>query len=77
MERSEEKVSRVENDCDVSVVEVAKKQEVILQPLNDEVNEEITNEVEEENTEEKSEEELSERPLRESVSIPKIVQPLS
>lgn len=77
VERSEEKVSRVENDGDVSVVEVAKKQEVILQPLNDEVNEEITNEVEEENTEEKSEEELSERPLRESVSIPKIVQPLS
>ena len=77
VERSEEKVSRVENDGDVSVVEVAKKQEVILQPLNDEVSEEITNEEGKQEIEEESEENLPEKPLRENVSIPKIVQPLS
>ena len=78
VEKSEEKVSRVENAGEVSVVEVAKKQEVILQPLNDEVEKNVANEVEnKEEIEEKSEEKTSERPLRENVSIPKIVQPLS
>lgn len=78
VERSEEKVSRVENAGDVSVVEVAKKQEVILQPLNNEVQENIVNGVgEKEEVEEKIEEKIYEKPLRENVSIPKIVQPLS
>ena len=80
-ERSEEKVSRIENDEGIAVVSVEKKQEVVVETTNNEVQEENPEwlvENNEEKLEEKPEEEKTpERPMRESVTIPKIVQPLS
>lgn len=52
-------------------------EENIQQNIAEENKEEIKEEVEEEPKEEKSEEKVPERPMRESVTIPKIVQPLS
>lgn len=75
VERSEEKVSRIENDNGV-VVAVEKKQEVVLEKLDNEDQDKIAEWLVE-NKEEKSEEKTSDKPMRESVSIPKIVQPLS
>ena len=79
-ERSEEKVSRIENDNGIAVVSVEKKQEVVLETMGNENQEEVTEwltENNEEKLEEKPEEKIPERPMRESVTIPKIVQPLS
>ncbi|MBQ5945403.1 hypothetical protein IJL65_03255 [bacterium] len=73
VERSEEKVSRIENDNGVSIVEVEKKTEVVVES-GDAENEEEN--VEAEKLEEKSEE-TSEKPMKETVTIPKIVQPLT
>ena len=88
IEKSEEKISRIENDNGVAVVSVEKKQEVVVetakseesQPIAEwlvENDEEKSEETIAENLEEKTEEKIPERPMRESVTIPKIVQPLS
>jgi hypothetical protein len=89
--RSEEKISRVENDSGISVVSVEKKQEVVFENDKIETQEQMVESLVEdkdgtvdekldenfsEKVEDKSEEKL-ERPMRENVSIPKIVQPLS
>ena len=89
--RSEEKISRVENDSGVSVVSVEKKQEVVFENDKIETQEQMVESLVEdkdgtvdekldenfsEKVEDESEEKL-ERPMRENVSIPKIVQPLS
>ena len=79
-ERSEEKVSRIENDNGIAVVSVEKKQEVVLETMGNENQEEATEwltENNEEKLEERPEEKIPERPMREPVTIPKIVQPLS
>ena len=77
-ERSEEKVSRIENDNGVAVVSVEKKQEVVVEKIDDEDKEENAEWLSNENKlEQKSEEKVPERPMRESVTIPKIVQPIS
>jgi len=52
-------------------------EENIQANMAEESKEEIKEEVKEESKEEKSEEKVSERPMRETVSIPKIVQPIS
>jgi len=88
IEKSEEKISRIENDNGVAVVSVEKKQEVVVETAKSEENqpiaewlvendEEKSEETIAENLEEKTEEKIPERPMRESVTIPKIVQPLS
>ena len=79
IEKSEQKISRIENDNGVAVVSVEKKQEVVVETNNDNQEQmaEWLAENKEEKTEEKSGEKISERPMRESVNIPKIVQPLS
>ena len=84
IEKSEEKISRIENDNGVAVVSVEKKQEGVVERPNDgdqwQISEWLVENKEEnaENkTEEKTEEKISERPMREGVTIPKIVQPLS
>ena len=89
--RSEEKISRIENDSGVSVVSVEKKQEVVFENDKTETQEQMVESLVEnkngmaneelgekigEKTDDKLEEKL-ERPMRENVSIPKIVQPLS
>ena len=89
--RSEEKISRVENDSGISVVSVEKKQEVVFENDKIETQEQMVESLVEdkdgtvdekldenfsEKVEDESEEKL-ERPMRENVSIPKIVQPLS
>jgi hypothetical protein len=74
VEKSEEKVSRIENDNGVAIVEVAKK-EVVVETSKDENEALIENT--EEKVEDKLEEKVSDRPMRENVTIPKIVQPLS
>lgn len=89
--RSEEKISRIENDNGVAVVSVEKKQEVVFENDKTETQEQIVDSLVEnkdgmadekldgnfgEKVDDKSEEKL-ERPMRENVSIPKIVQPLS
>ena len=71
VEKSEEKVSRIENDNGVAIVEVEKKTEVVVQADNPENSEETTEEPEK--LEEKSEEKI----MKETVTIPKIVQPLT
>ena len=78
VEKSEERVSRIENDNGVSIVEVEKKTEVVVKS-NDENPEENAAEPEklEEKVEEKPIEKAEERPMKETVSIPKIVQPLT
>ena len=73
VERSEEKVSRIENDEWISIVNVEKKTEVVVEAGDAENSEENA---EAEKLEEKPEE-VSERPMKETVTIPKIVQPLS
>ena len=88
IEKSEEKISRIENDNGVAVVSVEKKEEVVVETSKSEENQPIAEwlvENKEEKSEEtigeklgeKSEEKIPERPMRESVTIPKIVQPLS
>lgn len=84
IEKSEEKVSRIENDKGVAVVSVEKKQEVVVETTKNEESELITewlvennDENAEENLEKKIEDKNSEKILRENVNIPKIVQPLS
>ena len=52
-------------------------EENIHENIAEENKEEIKEEVKEETKDEKSEEKVSEKPMRETVSIPKIVQPLS
>ena len=89
--KSEEKISRIENDNGVAVVSVEKRQEVVFENDKTETQEQIVDSLVEdkdgtvdekldgnfsEKVEDKSEEKL-ERPMRENVSIPKIVQPLS
>ena len=69
LQKSEEKVSRIENDEGVAIVEVEKKTEVVVETWDTENWEEA----EVEKLEEKSEE----RPMKESVTIPKIVQPIT
>ena len=69
VQKSEEKVSRIENDNGVAIVEVEKKTEVVVESNNDEG---------QENPEaEKIEEKPEEKTMKETVSIPKIVQPLT
>jgi hypothetical protein len=89
--RSEEKISRIENDSGVSVVSVEKKQEVVFENDKTETQEQMVESLVEdkdgtvdekldENFSEKVDDKLEEkleRPMRENVSIPKIVQPLS
>ncbi len=84
IEKSEEKISRIENDNWVAVVSMEKKQEVVVESLKNEDQEKlvewlVTNKSEDsgEKVEENLVEKIPERPMRESVSIPKIVQPLS
>ncbi len=74
VQKSEEKVSRIENDEWISIVEVEKKTEVVVETGDVENSEEN---VEAEKLEEKSEEKVEEKPMKETVSIPKIVQPIS
>ena len=69
VEKSEEKVSRIENDNGVAIVEVEKKTEVVVEGWEDDVKENIETEKTEEKTEEKT--------MKETVTIPKIVQPLT
>lgn len=79
IEKSEQKFSRIENDDWVAIVKVEKKEERVVATDSNEIqNENMESLVEnaEEQLEEKSEEKV-ERPMRENVSIPKIVQPLS
>jgi len=70
-EKTEEKISKIENNNGVSLVEIEKKEESIVEAVN-EKQEENTEKLEEKNTEKKSE-----VPMKETVSIPKIVQPLT
>ena len=66
VERSEEKVSRIENDEWIAIVEVEKKTEVVVEAGDTENSEENT-----------ETEKLEEKPMKETVTIPKIVQPLT
>lgn len=75
VEKSEEKVSRIENNNGVAIVEVAKK-EVVVETNKDGDTEFLVENTEEE-MEDKLEDKVSDRPMRENVTIPKIVQPLS
>ena len=75
VEKTEEKLSRIESDNGVAVVEVAKKEIVVETDKDENTWEKAESLVE--NTEEKSEEKISDKPIRESVTIPKIVQPLT
>ena len=69
VQKSEEKVSRIENDEGIAIVEVEKKTEVVVETWN--------TENEEEHTKEKLEEKSEDKPMKETVSIPKIVQPIT
>jgi uncharacterized pyridoxamine 5'-phosphate oxidase family protein len=69
VQKSEEKVSRIEDDNGVAIVEVEKKTEVVVESNNEENQENI----EVEKLEEKPEVKI----MKETVSIPKIVQPLT
>ena len=78
--KSEEKVSRIENDEGVAIVEVQKKEEIVVETKAEEQDEDIEGlpqDSEEKLEDKKEEEEKPARPMRENVSIPKIVQPLS
>ena len=75
VQKTEEKLSRIENDNGVAVVEVAKKEIVVETDKDENTWEKAESLVE--NTEEKSEEKISDKPMREGVTIPKIVQPLT
>ena len=74
VEKSEEKISRIENEKGVAVVEMEKKAEVVMESNNEkqELDTQSTEEIEE-----KSEEKIPERPMKETVTIPKIVQPIT
>lgn len=84
-EKSEEKVSRIEDVNGVAIVEVQNKKEIVVETSNnedqdadEEENEDtkaLTQDTEE--VDDKPEEKKSEKPMRETVSIPKIVQPIS
>lgn len=80
IEKSEQKVSRIENDNWVAIVEVEKKEERVVETNNNEdqnENGESLVENTEQKLEEKVEEKIPERSMKETVTIPKIVQPLS
>lgn len=80
LQKSEEKVSRIENDNGVAVVEVERKEELVVETNNDGENDEWESESNnnvEEKLEEKVEESKKEKVMKEPVSIPKIVQPLT
>ena len=78
VEKSEERVSRIENQDGIAIVEVEKKHEVSVETWNNEAAEEVAEpEKLEEKPEEKKEEKSEERPMKETVTIPKIVQPLT
>ena len=78
VEKSEERVSRIENQDGIAIVEVEKKHEVSVETWNDKTAEEtVEPEKLEEKPEEKIEEKSEERPMKETVTIPKIVQPLT
>ena len=70
VQKSEEKVSRIEKDNGVAIVEVEKKTEVVVETWD---TENLEENVEVEQLEEKTEE----KPMKETVTIPKIVQPLT
>ena len=70
VQKSEEKVSRIENDNGVAIVEVEKKTEVVVETWD-------TENVEENAEAEKLEEKSDEKPMKETVTIPKIVQPIT
>ena len=75
VEKSETTVSKIENDNGVSIVEVEKKTEVVVEWLDaDHKNE---SQQESESLEEKTAEKSADRPMKESVTIPKIVQPIT
>ena len=80
IERTEEKISRVESDSGVAVVEVEKKEETIVETDKEENQEEVENsnlgDVEEK-LEDKSESKKKDKTMKEAVSIPKIVQPIA
>ena len=76
IEKSEQKISRIENDKGVAVVSVEKKQEVVVETANNDNQEQVTEWLIDDK-EENIEENVSDRPMRENVTIPKIVQPLS
>ena len=67
VQKSEEKVSRIENDNGVAIVEVEKKTEVVVETWDEN----------EEESAEKLGEKSEEKPMKETVSIPKIVQPIA
>lgn len=77
--KSEEKVSRIENDEGVAIVEVQKKEEIVVETKAEEQDEDIEElpQNTEEKLEDKKEEDKPAKPMRENVSIPKIVQPLT
>ena len=77
--KSEEKVSRIENDEWVAIVEVQKKEEIVVETKAEEQDEDIEElpQNTEEKLEDKKEEDKPAKPMRENVSIPKIVQPLT
>lgn len=87
VQRSEEKVSRIESDAWVAIVEVEKKEEVVVESKAEENQEDSNEEREpveekfeeklEDKTEETEEEKKVERPMKETVTIPKIVQPIT
>ena len=78
VETSEKKISRIENDDGV-VVAVENKKEVVLKNLDNEnqanLTEWLVKNIEESMGDEADEK--ADKPMRESVSIPKIVQPIS
>lgn len=83
VQKSEEKVSRIESDEGVAIVEVEKKEEIVVETNKDENQQESLedkNEVIEENEEgakEKIDNTKNEKTMKETVSIPKIVQPIT
>ena len=70
VQKSEEKVSRIESDNGIAIVEVEKKSEVMVETG------EVENQEEDVETE-KLEDNSEEKPMKETVTIPKIVQPLA
>ncbi len=77
IEKSEEKVSRIENNNGIAIVEVEKKTEVVVAQEDETQKENTEKEDWEEKLEEKLEDKSEERPMRENITIPKIVQPLT
>ena len=74
VEKSEEKVSRIESENGISIIEMEKTAEMVVEN-NDDNQKSDTQEIEK--IEKKSEEKITEKPMKETVTIPKIVQPLT